>query len=664
MNYQLQFRDPTPLVTEVSPCFSPPHFPPAEDFVVSLTKEGHPLSRYKDNNWDFRAFKSHSYNFSNWKISEQNLCLVKQAFFFVLYHPVLFPGKIASCHSYYITLVKIGKVCSENKILISELSSYPAVQLLVAEELKCSQYKMRIINLHKLFLYSQDIGFVIANKKTLGYLFTFCEERDIIQHPYIPPRIWTYLVKRLDAFLEDFLVNKVHIEKAYSFVASLYAEYSVESQNRKSAMKKMHNELAKRVTGSSYSFFDDYLRENQLYEFFDRWLPAGNYNHCNYSLTSLGRMLSLAQDVSIFYILAFSLQRKSEAGTLRSDCLIAEKDEKLGFIYLICGETTKTSTDSDARWVVPENVKKAIEAASFASHLRMQQRPGNINEDVVNNPYLLTPAWEPWFESIKTDTDHREVPDFSTLIRRQTKIFDKNELIVNEEDWAIALSITPNLSLNSRFGLNLPWHFSAHQLRRTANVNMFASSMVSDNSLQWAMKHLSRTLIFYYGRNYTNLRINSQAEVIVINEFYDSIYRKLKNIILNDTTYFKANDKTNYPDDIVQLISNKDEKKLKELIKNGTVSCRPTIVGYCLKNGACEYGGIESVTQCCGEINSTSCSYAVFSIKNMNVVERVIDAYKKNLSLYLKTDVKYNSLVREINALEIYLNEIKKRKQC
>ena len=107
-------------------------------------------------------------------------------------------------------------------------------------------------------------------------------------------------------------------------------------------------------------------------------------------LNFLTRYTNLVRDSAFTYILAHSLQRVSEGLSLRSDCFYIDDDPKLGKVALLVGETTKTDPDSDARWVVPASVEKAIKILTHISMLRLNTTESFIEEDVKKNPYLMT----------------------------------------------------------------------------------------------------------------------------------------------------------------------------------------------------------------------------------------------------------------------------------
>ncbi|MEX3937270.1 hypothetical protein AB4Y32_37005 [Paraburkholderia phymatum] len=74
-------------------------------------------------------------------------------------------------------------------------------------------------------------------------------------------------------------------------------------------------------------------------------------------------------------------------------------------------------------------------------------------------------------------------------------------LRITQQDRDLARLVTPTLD-SGRFAVGKVWPLAWHQLRRTGTVNMQASGLVSDASLQFQLKHVSRAMSLYYGRGY------------------------------------------------------------------------------------------------------------------------------------------------------------------
>lgn len=667
----LEFRYKSTLVTSNSKLFRPPSFPPPDDWAVSIDENGNDLSLYGDGKWDFSAFGYSGYNFGKQNLDEKNLALVKQAMLFVLYHPSFYPGSYQSAKVHFQLLIKLAKVCSRHKILLNEIYRFPKMFHKVSESLQCSKTEEYISYLHKFLAYSDELGFVIADKNMIGYLARNINKQAIVQHPYIPPRILAYQLDRLNDCLDDFLANETKITEAFNWLLRAYAK------NKKYAEKNNLNlnlcspfsslDSHKNFRILYPSGFEGFLIDYGLYPLFEKWLIKEKTRTGKeiFRVSRFVKYLNLIRAISIIYILNYSLQRRDEACSMRGDCFSIENDHKLGPIAILSGETTKTDEDSDARWVVSKNVEKAVQAATSVARLRLKNGPSNLSKDLIQNPFLLTPAYEPWncganFGS-GADSTKVQYIDFGLISQIHPTFFDEKELLITEEDAQIGISLTPNLDQKEWFGVGKPWKFTAHQLRRTTCVNMFASNMVSDHSLQFEMKHLSRNMTLYYGRNYTNLRLNSDAETQLIVESYRSIYRQFTEVLENSYEYIRPHSKINVPVEVVNLVSEKEEKQFIDLAKKGEVGSRLTLLGLCLKRGVCEYGGIESVSKCAGGDGGNICSDAIFLRRNKGKLIKLRDAHQAEIEQVEVHSPRYKALTQEIRAIGIYIDVIERK---
>ena len=197
---------------------------------------------------------------------------------------------------------------------------------------------------------------------------------------------------------------------------------------------------------------------------------------------------------------------------------------------------------------------------------------------------------------VKTNLNYRTF----TEGKDGTRLFDPDMLRITEEDAQEALSLTPNLQNKDWFEVGNRWQFHSHQLRRTLAVNMFASDVVSVSSIQQQMKHLSQKMTLYYGRHHTNLRLNSEAEKAIILESHADVYQNVMEAVRNNGVNVKPHGEIPGFDRIADLIEAGEEKELMKLIRDGSLGVRRTLLGFCMKAGPCEYGGIESVAKCAG----------------------------------------------------------------
>ena len=655
----LRFMHPSTLVTAESSLYQPPSIPPPDDWVVSVDHHGRDLSRYRDGYWYFHAFGFPGFNFARQGLSEINLALVKQVLYLVLYHPNLFPGRIRSCKRHFECVVKIARICDGNGVPLSKLSRFPRIHHDIAEALQCSNYELYVSFLHKLRLYKDVLGFEIADEKLVALLTSRIINREIIQHPYIPSRIWSYQVNRLSECLDDFLKHQEALGLAYVRLSDAY-EHNLGLRIPRVYVTPF-NETEKYKTSQRVIFkggFKHFLAEFGLLNLFEKWLGMDKRQ----ILMQFSAYLNMIRDACLLYILSFSLQRSGEVLSLRSNCFSIEKDEQLGDIALIVGETTKTDPDDDARWVVPKEVQKAVDVAASVAKWRMRHRPKNFVSSEAEElpPFLATPAWEPWSGGGMRATRDQRVAflDLGSFTRLYPHVLDPQAITVTEADWKIALSLTPNLHMREGFGVGLPWRFSAHQLRRTTAVNMFASNAVSESSLQWVMKHLSRNMTLYYGRNYTNLKLNSMAENAITFEYYREIYRQLVAVVENNIEYVNPHPKETISSEIINLVDAREEGKLNKLIKQRTAGCRRILLGFCLKPGSCEYGGIESAAKCAGADGRGVCADVRFERKKEPQLIGLKEAHEQELKTVARNSPRHSYLTKEIYAIGVYLDAI------
>lgn len=661
--HNLRFVLRSPLITSESPLYRTVSFPPPDNWVMSVDEGGGDLSLFCDDFWDYRAFeRSATFNYKRIQVSDANVQFIKQAMFLVLYHPRLFPGKIRSSTYCFHCLVKIAKVCDQQRILIIDLPKHPLVHRDISEALQGSRYKIYISFLHKLRLHGNELGFEIVDERALAYLVSRQKSWEPIQTPYIPPRIWSYQINRLNECLDDFLAHETAIENAFSWIWNAYEHNSIaipKFENYQSPFSQRQLYKNRRILFDGN--FNDFLTEYKLLDLFDKWMGTERTR----SLARFASYLNMVRDAALLYIMNFSLQRLSEVQSLRSDCFLIEHDERLGEIAIIVGETTKTDPDDDARWVVPKTVKKAVGVATTIAELRMRYLKENLpaSKTIKASIPLSLAATEPWAFSLKNQYRNAEGEAvthlrFGPFIDTFPHVLNHQAITITEDDWKIAVSMTPNLSRKGGFEIGMPWPFATHQLRRTTNVNMFSSAMVSDSSLQWAMKHLGRNMTLYYGRNHTNLRLNSDAETAVIIESYNMIYRQLIDVVTDNVEYIRPHERELISSDIINLVDASEERQLMSLIKQGSIGCRRTLLGYCMKAGSCEYGGIESVAQCVVSDGGGICADAIFERKNAGKLEQLKIAHKKQMELLAPSDPRHKALKQEVFAIDVYINVI------
>ncbi|RVU53541.1 hypothetical protein EOL67_01335 [Pseudomonas syringae pv. syringae] len=324
--------------------------------------------------------------------------------------------------------------------------------------------------------------------------------------------------------------------------------------------------------------------------------------------------MTLASKVGAAYLLNFSLMRIEEAWRLRADCLKVEHDQQLGAIYMLSGVTTKTISDSDARWITSPSTQIAANTLAHVARLRIDtalKRAGiSIAKDLQSNPPHHMRQYEPWARGNGMDKDFGVRPSYSAymeVLRSFPLLFDRAAITITEADLEYARLLTP--SLNATYQVGTPWPFAWHQLRRTGAVNMQASGLVSDSSLQYQLKHVTRAMSLYYGRGFSKVKLDSVAYATYLKAMYEVLGKEITRLL---SPRFVSPFGEARKSQILNIISASDAKKLDLAAKKGTVSWRATLAGGCTKRGHCSLGGADTLVHCGGGHEKGACPDALY----------------------------------------------------
>lgn len=331
---------------------------------------------------------------------------------------------------------------------------------------------------------------------------------------------------------------------------------------------------------------------------------------------------------------------------------------------LLCGKTSKTVQDDDARWPTSPSVKVAIDAMSCVSRLRMVCAEANPDvpstPEEINNPFLVVRAYEPWGtcgakELCKPLSVRAQQHSYSQVFgEAYPKLFDIEKLRITQADLDVARLITPSLN-SDIYAVGNVWPLAWHQLRRTGAVNMQASGLVSDASLQYLLKHASRSMSLYYGQGYSNARINDQAQSIYVRTMYEILGKEISSIF-SDRFISPHGDKRKA--EILKVVTLKDSQKLAELAALGKVSWRETLLGGCTKRGPCSYGGIDNVARCGGGDGAPPCADVLYDREKVNGLYQLKQEISARVLEAPKDSPHWESLKAQLRAVENALNAI------
>ncbi|QKJ66826.1 hypothetical protein HQN60_08990 [Deefgea piscis] len=663
-----------PEVSSPSMSFRPPSWPPPKDWVCIEDRDGNPVSCYGDSIWHFYPWAGITLNFHfgdgpklnsrSHVIDLANIELLRQLVTWRGWGPRAAINVHTLVGNFAIPLRKIISICSENNILASDLSRYPAVIDEIAQQLPKATFSQIVAELDRLRDASEFLGFELLDAAGIMRLKVLQPVHNSFQTEYIPSRIWTYLVLRIAECINDYIVHQEKIEACFEFCISAYVNNNVIAY-RESTGKTHYNpfQSARKSKNSELVYlgaFVDTAERFGIKEVIERWVGRVDEKS---GIRKFGAYLSLIQNVALANIVAFTMMRVEEAASVRLNCLLWYDDPVYGRVPLIQAETTKTDPDDSALWVTSPSVEPAINTLKSIAKIRLSS-VGRWAEE--NNPLLLTVPFEPWMggrKSAKRSGLKARVGSLGELVRVNPLLFDAQQITINENDLKIAKSVGP---LNTeKFKIGFVWPIAWHQFRRTSAVNMFASGLISDPSMQFQMKHQTRLMPLYYGRGNTALRLNDAVRVLLVNSQYEVMGRQLAEVHTdrfispygdNHKAGLLAPANNGQP---VNLISEGDAQHYEKSARRQELNFRLTALGACMKNGPCDGDCVSSIGDCAGGDGKAPCANVLFDRTNAEKNKIRLAGVIKQIEATPVDTPRYRHLEQERRGLENYFAYIR-----
>lgn len=656
----------SPLAHPGAANFRPPRWPPPPDWVPIRDANGVAQCIYSDSTWPLNVWakKPMSLNFGDGKtrkvkLDKHNAELLRQCVTWWGWGPrgCRVPGTLMDkC-----TLIKpLFAVCSEEGIAATDLMKFPRVIEKVAKVLSRANYGHAISNLHELLDARDELEFCLLDKDGIARLANLQPDHSHQQRPYIPPRIWAYQVTRLRECLTEYLEHKEQVEACFAFCCEAYAtncgslKRAVNGQ-LDGSLTPFYSRKKPRKGRVHYGSFKATADRFGVMPLIVRWVGPFTGEKGEKQLAMFSQYLDLVSKAGLAYLLNFSLMRIEEGWNLRSNCLLVEHDEKFGDIHLLCGETTKTDPDADARWPVSESATLSIDAMRHIAALRMRcarDRDGiGLTPDDETNPYLIAFQYEPW--SRGRSKSYRVRPAYSnynSILGEYPLLFDAKEVTVTKEDLRIARLITPSLD-SERFKVGAQWVFGWHQLRRTGAVNMLSSGMVDEASLQFILKHTSRVMTLYYGRNHSRLNLSAETRTMFLKTMYQESGRELRNL---QQPQFVSPLGPRRKEDIVTFIKETEAASLDKAARQGKVGARRIRAGFCTKYQSCSYGGHEAMPHCLGGDDGNGCPHLLVDVTQEPEIRAYESMIDEQLAVVHPDSPRHNRLQAEKRAIGKY----------
>ena len=661
-----------------SRCFRPPNWPPPADWVCIEDKEGNAVSRYGEPIWDFTPWcgKTYTFNFGDGPkvsvrssvIDPANAELLRQLVAWRAWGPRA-AASVLTLIGFAKKIRRIIKICSENKILASDLWRYPAVIDKVAQRLAPSDFNQIIAELERLRDARSLLGFELLDGAGIRRLKAAQPRHDREQTEYIPPRIWNYVVTRVAECIDDYLSYQEKLEACFEFCTTAYEKNDVVGHRERNGTtdRNPFQAIPCDRTGARsgviyHGVFADTAQQFGIKDVLERWagcLDSGS------SIKRFSSYLFVVRFAALVEIAAFTLMRINEAISIRLNCLLWHDDTVFGRIPLIRAETTKTDPDDNGLWVTSPRVERAVNTLRSIAKMRLTSA-GLWSEN--GNPDLITPDLEPWSPHhrrwVNTPGLKPHTRSLVDVIRLCPQLFDLLKLTITVDDLKVAKAVCPTIN-PEKFQVGKPWRLAWHQFRRTGAVNMFASGEISDSSIQLQMKHLTRWQPLYYGRGNTALHLNDSARVLLVNAQYEAMGRQLAEVHtdrfvspygVEHKSKLLASANGGEP---VNLISEGDALHYEKAARKHLTNFRLTVLGGCMKNGQCDGDCVSSVGDCAGGDGEAPCVNVLFDRNRAEANQIRLDGVVKQLDMTSSDTPRYRHLEQEKRGLENYFAYIR-----
>jgi hypothetical protein len=646
----LTLRLSAPHITPASPNFRLPSWPPPDDFPVVIDPDGSVTSRYGFSSWDLGRIARRPCTISfgdagsrrGRTIDANNAQLMRQGVLWFMYGerrgiaPMTLKG-YANC------LKTVFATCSCVGISAAELSHYPRV---VAGELAAAispgNKKSTIQVLHELYQARERVGFTLLTPDQIGILAAIVPDAEVEQTPFIPPRIWMYQASRMRAFLEEFLAHRANVQAAFAEVIDAYRHNFGSLANARATHNPPRAPFNVHPIDGCIKLgsFAEFAARHGIADLLAHWClePDESWESLpkvRCSIKMLSEYFKRVGMVGTAYLQCFSGMRDAESMSLRSRCLRIETDPGIGKIHTLQGVTSKTKKDPDARWVTAPSAKIAVDAMAVVARLRtdvaieLAQIP--LTPVDRDDPYLVQRGYEPWIQAghaanLSGDTSVR--PSSYSIARWQKlipKLFDPEMLRVQPDDERIALLITPSLDLDI-YGVGKVWPLAPHQYRRAVAVNMSASDVVSDPSLQSQLKHLVRAQSVYYGAGFAYLKFSQTFATELIATRYEMAARESG--VLSDPNWVSPHGEARKAEILLRFHSEGSGDQIERNMRKGLTAIKQTLFGICTRRDYCPYGGHDNIVHCptCTDALLDKRKRGALEVLGRTIAVRLVDA--------------------------------------
>ena len=647
---------------------------PSPSSVVTINKDGSPLSIFSDDIWDYSA-TSRTLRTINFRNKIQKIISFEEldhisdftldkAIEFTKAFALHWINRIGSCsmsklNGDVVAISYLISYCASKDLPLNNIFSTPeALDFLVNN---VSTEKQAGLLLGKIQRFT-DTTSVLSNSlfwselaPSVDYLNklkrvrkSFPETTDCLQTLLIPSNIYQDLLKSVINDLELFLENREKIQFIFS-MRTLARDKGV------SLDKGLTPERITRKQSARIQFYwMKMLQENRevskaLKHLFDVGIIE------NESWSGLANSLTRWQTRCAILIAAFTGMRINEILAIPLNGL-KELNTERESIPVIWSTTTKLESNGTPRftkWITSSIVQIAFDVLRIIAKGVLAW--SGDREAVYSKEQEI-----PLFLSVEHGKHGKPHPSFAYTVAainigKSEKSIFKKELKISEQDIAEISWFLYGDKLPNSIQIGKSWPLGFHQFRRSMAVYAAASGYVSYPALKTQLKHISMVMTTYYSDS------NSRA----INILGDDLEVKALRAEWVDAKARIEADELHLLLDSNQPLAGSAGKKLmaqkvkselpkfldnrkntKQAVKNGRIRYRPTLVGGCMSIKPCNKGAGVLASAC------ISCENAVFLPGSRAALEQTKDFYEAQLvtNTPKRAREEYESNIKKINS--------------
>ncbi|WP_417667266.1 hypothetical protein [Pseudidiomarina sp.] len=644
-----------------------------DGMVVTIARDGNPLSRFRDDIWDYSATSTSmkTINFrtkiesvlSGMEANEPKHVDVSSAIMFLKTIAIHWVGVVGGCsmsklNGDLVAMAHLVCYCADSGIPLKNVFSTPnAVDFLIG----CGSSDKQIgILLAKVQRFT-DTATALGNSWFWGELTPsveflnrlkrfrrqFPETGDTFQTLLIPSKIYQDLLKSTIEDLDLFIEKKDAINFLFK-IRALARDRAVSLDRKLEASPLTSNQAARLGIQWNKLAREDGRVASALKELCDAGISKSE------SWAGIVENLGRWQIRCAIMIAAFTGMRKSELLSIPLNGLKNLSTDN-GDIPVVWSSTTKLEDNGAPRftkWVTSSVVEPAFEVARIIANgaLSWSDDRAVVDENEQEIPLFLSvehgKKGKPHPRFRYTATSFNGGSSFGDLYKDELRITEQD---VNEISWFLYGESVPNC-----ISAGKTWPLTFHQFRRSMAVYAAASGRVSYPVLKSQLKHISMVMTAYYS-NSSSRAINilgDELEVKALRAEWaeakaraeaDDLFHLLDNgqpLAGSAGKKLRAQQAKGQLPDFLE-----SRKTTKQAVKNGKIRYRPTLVGGCMSVKPCNKGAGVLASAC------ISCENAVFLPGSKVALEQTKEFYEAELvgDIPKRARQEYEANVRQID---------------